>query len=204
MSIKAVVFDYGQVISLPQDPKIIDELAKRAGVAREKFEPVLWALRGEYDRGIVGAKEYFRNILLRLSVTADEKKLDELVQIDHVSWRNINPETVALMEDVKKAGYILGILSNMPYEFLAFARKNIPVFSLPHVGLFSCEVKLIKPEKAIYVKLLSMLGFDGKEVVFFDDNAENIKSAGALGIEAFLWKNPETARRELSSLGVKV
>jgi len=204
LSIKAVVFDYGQVISLPQDPKTIDVLAKCAGVEREKFEPVLWELRSEYDRGTVNAREYFRNILLRLPVTIDEKKLDDLVEIDQASWRTINPETVALMEDVKKAGYTLAILSNMPHDFLNWARKNVPVFSLPHIGLFSCEVSLIKPEKAIYIKLLSLLGLEGGEVVFFDDNAENVKSARALGVEAFLWKNPESARHELSLLGVRL
>ena len=199
-----MVFDYGQVISFPQDPKVIDELAKQVGVEREKFEPLLWSLRGEYDRGIISAREYYRNILSRLSVAMDDKNVDELIKIDHVSWRNINPQTVVLMEDVKKAGYTLGILSNMPHDFLFWARKNIPVFSLPHVSLFSCEANLIKPEKAIYIKLLSLLGFEGKEVVFFDDNVENIKSAKALDMEAFLWKNPESARCELSSLGVRL
>jgi len=125
------------------------------------------------------------------------------VEIDHSSWRNINSGTVALMEEVKKAGYTLGILSNMPTDFLVWARKNIPVFSLPHVSLFSCEVSLIKPEKAIYNRMLSLLGLEGREVVFFDDTMKNIESARSLGIEAFLWENPETARRVLLSLGVK-
>ena len=204
MSIKAVVFDYGQVISLPQDPKVIDELARRIGVEREKFEPILWSLRADYDRGVISAKEYYRNILSHFSVTMDDKNLDELVEIDHLSWRYINPETVTLMEDVKKAGYTLGILSNMPHDFLSWARKNIPVFSLPHASIFSCEVNFIKPEKAIYIKLLSLLALEAGELVFFDDNAENIKSARALGMEAFLWKNPENARRELSSVGVRL
>jgi len=202
LDIKAVVFDYGQVISLPQDPKVIDELAKRIGVEREKFEPLLWSLRADYDRGIISAKDYYRNIFSHLSVPVDDKNLAELIEIDHLSWRNINPETVALMEDVKKAGYTLGILSNMPHDFLSWARKNIPAFSLPHASIFSCEVNLIKPEKAIYIRLLSLLGMEGGELVFFDDNAENIGSARALGMEAFLWKDPENARRELSSVGV--
>jgi len=111
---------------------------------------------------------------------------------------------VSIMEDVKKSGYILGILSNMPHDFLAWARDNVPVFSLASVSLFSCEVGLVKPEEAIYRKLLSLLGLDGNEVVFFDDNADNVKIAKSLGIEAFLWESPESARRVLSSLGVKL
>ena len=204
MSIKAVVFDYGQVISLPQDPKILDRLSEMAGVPREQFEPLLWSLRGEYDRGMITVRIYYERILSRLGVRMKDDDIDAMIELDLSSWKNIDTETVTLMEDVKKAGYILGILSNMPFDFLAWARKNIPVFSLPHICLFSCEAGLIKPEEAIYRKLLSMLDVHSGELVFFDDNSENINSARALGIEAFLWENPESARRKLEFLGVRL
>ena len=207
MSIKAVVFDYGQVICLPQDPAAIDRLAELAGVERNKFEPCLWGLRGEYDLGIIDSKEYFKKILSSLGVKykADEEKIvEEMIEVDLGSWKNINPMTVKLMEDVKKAGYTLGILSNMPHDFLDWARKNVAVFALPHKSLFSCEVNLAKPDTAIYQKLLSMLEINSSELVFFDDNEENVKSARDLGIEAFLWKDPENARLELFSLGVNL
>ena len=204
MSIRAVVFDYGNVISLPQDPKVMDELAERVGVERDKFESTLWSLRGEYDRGTIGAKEYFKTVLSSLAVFTDEKTIEELIEIDTNSWKNINTETEALMKDLKAAGYMVGILSNMPHDFLVWAKMNIPVFSLPHFGLFSCDVSLIKPEEAIYRKLLSMLDLKADELVFFDDKAENVAGARAVGMEAILWKNVESARRELISMGVKL
>jgi len=43
-----------------------------------------------------------------------------------------------------------------------------------------------------------------EELVFFDDIHNNVKSAVSLGIKAFLWKNPEEARKKLLSLGVKL
>ena len=206
MGIKAVVFDYGQVISLPQDPAAVDRMAEIAGVERGRFESVLWALRDEYDRGTIDARGYYGKIFAELSVDIDMDRIDKIIETDFNSWKNINMETAALMDELKKAGYTVGILSNMPHDFLAWARKNLPVFSLPQVSLFSCEVNLVKPEEAIYQKLLSMLGVKGVasagEVVFFDDKIENVKSAGALGIKALLWKDAEDARRELLSLGV--
>jgi len=204
LNIKAVVFDYGNVISLPQDPKVMGELSGRVGVERDRFESALWSLRGDYDRGIISAKEYFKIVLSSLAVFMDEKNIEELIEIDTNSWKNINPETEALMKELKAAGYLVGILSNMPRDFLAWAKKNIPVFSLPHFGLFSCDVNLIKPEEAIYRKLLSMIGVEAAELVFFDDKAENIAGAMAVGMEAILWENAENARCELISLGVKL
>ena len=208
MSIKAVVFDYGRVISLPQDMAAINRMAEMVGVERGRFEAALWGLRSDYDRGTIGAREYYMEVLAELSVEAEDNLIDKIIKMDLASWSEVNGETVALMEDVKKAGYTLGILSNMPREFLAWARENLPVFLLPQIGLFSCEVNLIKPEEAIYQKLFSMLASkgvaSGAEVVFFDDLVENIKGAEALGIKACLWKDPENARRELLSLGVSL
>ena len=204
LTIKAIVFDYGQVISLPQDPVTIDRLAERAGVERDKFGAMLWSLRGEWDRGTINGGEYYREILSRLSVSVDDRTINDMVEMDLASWKNINAGTVALAEEIKKAGYTLGILSNMPHEFLNWARKNNPVFPLFDMGLFSCEVNLLKPEKAIYEKLISLTGAEAGELVFFDDNHENVSSARELGINAFLWKDPGSARRELLTLGLRL
>ena len=202
MSIKAVVFDFGNVISMPQDTNAIEKLAEKIGVKREIFEPLLWSLRSEFDRGTICARTYYKNILSRFDISMNDEAIDEMIQMDLMSWKSINLETVTLMEEIKKAGLLLGILSNIPSEFLTWAKKNIPVFSLPDIGLFSCEVNLIKPEEAIYRKLLSLLGVQGSETVFFDDIEKNIEAARALGINAFLWKDPQKARLELSSLGL--
>jgi len=204
LGIKVIVFDYGQVISLPQDPCALDKIAAKANVDRKQFEHVLWSLRGQYDRGVISARDYYRKVLANLDASVDDKTMDEMIEMDYNSWKYINNETVELMENVKKAGYTLGILSNMPHDFLTWARINIPVFSLPQIGVFSCEVNLIKPEEAIYRKLLSLAGVKAEELVFFDDIPENVNSAKNLGIKAFLWKDPKSARQELLSLGVNL
>jgi putative hydrolase of the HAD superfamily len=204
MDIKAVVFDYGKVISLPPDPAVMDELAALGGVRREDMEPLLWKLREEYDRGRVSALEYYRDMLSRLGAKAGEATIERMVETDLASWKRINPGTVRLMEDVKGHKLKLGILSNMPFDFLAWARKALPVFSLPDTGIFSCEAFSIKPEEAIYRKLFAALSCRPGEIVFFDDTPVNVEKARDLGMRAFLWKDPETAREELARLEVKL
>jgi putative hydrolase of the HAD superfamily len=204
MSIKAIVFDFGKVISFPQEDSVMEELAAIAGLEVKTLDSLVWKYRGEYDRGVCLGKEYYRTILQYAGVTLDDPTLERMVQIDLNSWTRINPETVALMEGVKKAGYTLGILSNMPHDFLAMARASFPVFTLPDVGVFSCEVGFIKPEEAIYRVLLQRLSCEPAEVVFFDDIPINVDKAKILGIQAFLWQDPGTARRELKQAGISV
>jgi len=204
MDIKAVVFDYGQVISLPQDPTAMDRIAKNIGVDRNTLDPLFWSLRDDFDRGTLDSKGYYREVLSRLGKNMSGKEIEETIAIDFASWSYVNPETVALMTDIKNAGYTLGILSNMPREFLSWARISLPVFALPQIALFSCEVNLIKPEPAIYQTLLSQLHMQGSEVIFFDDKPINIEAAKAFGIKAFVWESAEKSRTIAASLGVKL
>jgi putative hydrolase of the HAD superfamily len=127
----------------------------------------------------------------------DRALAETMYRVDMDGWTDINQATVKLMEDIKAAGFKLAILSNMPFDFLAMARKAYPVFSLPHVGIFSCEAASVKPEPAIYRALTAALGCAPGEIVFFDDMEVNVEGACALGIRAYLWKDVETARNLL-------
>lgn len=196
---RAVVFDFGKVISFPPDPGIMDELASVAGIDVKTMDTLVWAYRGEYDRGILNGKDYYRTML---GPSVDDATLEQLVKIDLGSWKRINPDTVMLMEDIKAAGYTLGILSNMPQEFLDWARVSLPVFRLPHLGIFSCETGSIKPETAIYEILLHSLSCRPEEVVFFDDIPINVEKACSLGIQGLVWQDPQTARDILQKMQV--
>ena len=199
--LKAVVFDYGKVISFPPDKGAWDEIAALAGLKWEDMEFPYKKHRGDFDRGRLNSSGFYRAILDDLNCKIDEKILKQMGELDLKSWININPETVRLMEDVKNAGLILAVLSNMPSDFLKFVR-TIPVLSLPHVGIYSCETGSIKPEEAIYLKLLSETGCRSEELVFFDDVPENVSKALDLGIEARIWQDCEKARRDLYDLGL--
>ena len=208
MSIKAVVFDFGKVICHPPSESRMELLASAAGVTRNIFEPVLWKLRGSYDNGSLTTTQYYSAVLNEINVSFDDSKLLRLRDADYNCWININQETVKLMEDIKRSGIILGILSNMPFEFLKLARQNLEVCRMPDVSVYSCEAGVNKPERAIYEKLLTGLAahsHDGcvpEEVVFFDDMPENVKAARDLKINAFVWKDCDTARSDLTQLGV--
>jgi putative hydrolase of the HAD superfamily len=182
----------------------MDEIAALAGAGREALEQAVWKLRSDYDRGTVDGAAYYTRVAESIGARVDAETAKKMAAIDMLSWKRVNPATVSLMEEIKKAGYTLGILSNMPFDFLEYARKNLPVFSLPHAGVFSCEVNAIKPEEAIYRRLMTALGCRGDQAVFFDDVRENVDKAKELNINAFVWTDAAAARRDLAVLGVKL
>jgi putative hydrolase of the HAD superfamily len=129
--------------------------------------------------------------------------MQKIAYIDMSSWRRINPEVVEWCLALKKQGYKLGILSNMPYEFLDAYESEIPPFVEADYACFSCRVKLIKPEEAIYRDVLRGLGAAPHETVFFDDIQINIDAANKLGIHGVLWTGLEDAKRALQGIGGK-
>ncbi|MDR2029327.1 MAG: HAD family phosphatase [Treponema sp.] len=204
MKITAVAFDYGGVIAYPPGPEALEELAALAGLDRQTLESLMWRYREDYDRGLVSGKAYYKALLARKGVHPGDGVLEKMAALDSAGWTHINPGTVRLMEDLKGAGLKLGILSNMPHEFLVMARERFPVFKLPQAGIFSCELGLVKPGEAIYRALLSALGCEPGGTVFFDDMPANVDAAVSLGIRAFVWRDVEAARKQLRDLAVPV
>ncbi|MDR2748262.1 MAG: HAD family phosphatase [Treponema sp.] len=200
MRIKAVVFDFGKVICFPPPEENRRALLALTGLSGEALAELDRKHRGEYDRGAFDCKGYYRNLLENGGIFLDDPVLEKIAETDAAGWKRIDPGAVALMRDVKKLGFTLGILSNMPYDFLAWARKNIPVFGETDAAVFSCEVNSIKPERLIYEKLRESLGCEFSEIVFFDDIPDNVEQAGKLGIHGILWNGSEAAREDLEKI----
>jgi len=202
VSIKAVAFDYGGVVSFFQDEEAQKDLAKLAGIDVSLMRRIYWDNRPVYDRGLVDGKEYFRNILAGVGVIACPELLEKLVERDMESWSHVNPKTEQLMKDLKASGFKVAVLSNMIQDFLDRIKDTLPVLTLPDVAVYSCEVDTVKPEEKIYRLLLSRLDCKAQELVFFDDREVNVEAARALGIHAFLWKGPQAARSDMEALGI--
>jgi putative hydrolase of the HAD superfamily len=200
---EAVVFDYGGVISAFPPPSVREELAALAGVPVEKLNRADRLCRREYDRGRFDAAGYYHYLTEEAGVSAGEETIARMARVDMDSWKNFNPGTLEFMEEIKAKGFRLGILSNMPFDFLGWLKAELPVFPKVDIALFSCELALIKPEKRIYEILAERLGCGFENIVFFDDMRENIDAANALGIRGFVWKNVEEARSELRKLEPK-
>jgi putative hydrolase of the HAD superfamily len=200
LSIKAVAFDYGGVISYYQDGETMKDLADLAGIDVSLMRRIYWDHRPAYDQGLVDGAGYFKMILAGVGVFADPAVIEKLIDRDLASWSAVNPETERLMGDLKKAGLKTAVLSNMVRDFVDRVKENLPVLALPDVAIYSCDVDAIKPEEKIYRILLSRLGCEAEELVFFDDVEANVEGARKLGITALSWKGPEEARKELSIL----
>jgi putative hydrolase of the HAD superfamily len=187
------MFDYGGVVSQPPSPEEVASLAGAAGVSVTALRDVYWEWRRAYDLAELDASGYWRQVGRSLGRGFSEAEISELVRLDSASWLRLQAGTVALIEDLAAAGLPLALLSNAPGE-LAEAISALPVAAYFGHLLFSCQLKLAKPDPECYTRALATLGASAEEVIFIDDRAENVAAAAALGLRSVHFTSPDETR----------
>jgi putative hydrolase of the HAD superfamily len=198
--IRALVLDFGNVISEPQDTGCYERMAAIAGLTREFFMEAFWKYRPDYDRGTIRGRKMYRDVLAEAGIKGSEAELDaladRLLAEDLGSWFHISKSVTDWALSLQRSGFKLGILSNMPFDFLERYGDKIELFNKADVALFSCDVNLIKPEPAIYAEMIRRLGCRADEIVFFDDLTVNIDAARRAGYNAYVWSGIEQGRAD--------
>ena len=196
-----VLFDYGGVICQPQPDEDVALLVRAAGCSVVDFSAGYWAHRLAYDRADLDGVTYWQKVGAGAGRSYSTAEIAELIRLDIASWQHLRPGTVALIDDIASAGYPLALLSNMPAE-VADAVAAMPIAARFEHCAFSCFLRSAKPEPECYQAVLAMLGASPAEVVFIDDRPGNVAGAGALGIRAVRFTDPDQTRAALAELGV--
>lgn len=192
--IKTVIFDIGNVLMkfewIPYIISMFDHETARI-VSEAIWKDGLW---NEFDRGVLTEEE----IRSRMVGRAPEYEKQIHMALDHVNQCMYKCEyAIPWIQELKGLGYQVLFLSNYS-EFLQKANPEVLDF-LPYVdgGLFSCDAKVIKPNRAIYEKICQKYQLKPEECLFVDDNKDNIEAAKAYGIRAILFKDYETNYKEI-------
>jgi putative hydrolase of the HAD superfamily len=186
--LQAVVFDYGRVLSYAPTPREWQELASTAGRPLDAFRQDYWRYRDAYDRASCGAAAYWQAVARR---PLDSRTLGKLIELDNEQWTRVNPDMLALARRLRKAGIKTAILSNMEFEMLAAMQAKFPWLSEFAVRIFSCKMRLVKPEMEIFLHTAAELQVAPGCTLFLDDKQPNIDGARKAGMQAFLFDAPE-------------
>jgi putative hydrolase of the HAD superfamily len=187
------VFDYGEVIC--GRTTAVPELAAAMGVDPADFEPQYWKQRDRYDRGAADI-EYWGALGEALGVPVDQSTSDTLTEIDIKGWSCVEPASLELLAALDEAGASLALLSNAPTSFARFAERQDWARHF-QVRLFSGDVGVAKPDRAIFELLLARLDAQAGDCLFFDDRQSNVDGARAVGLRAHRWQGVDSAQAVL-------
>jgi len=205
--IKAVFFDFGGVLTETcWDLNLITEAIRRGfretGIELPKsFNDAFIERMEERWRAVLETKveerliDILRNLLDELGIHYSAKALE--LALDYVMdapFCIIRRETRKVLDELKKMGLKLGIISNSP---IAFHKRVLEKSGLLHYFddiIVSCEVSYRKPDKRIFNIALERLKVMPNEAVYVGDiPCIDVPGAKELGMVTILMKYGDPA-----------
>jgi putative hydrolase of the HAD superfamily len=182
--VKAVLFDYGMVLSLPPDPTAWARLRTLTNLTEEILHREYWAHRHAYDRGDLTAAAYWHKAAAGAGIVLTPDQLTGLIAADTDLWSRINTPMLEWAQRLQHANIPTGILSNMPDAMETGLRARHPWLEAFGHHTWSHALNLAKPEPAIYLHAIEGLQTPAENILFIDDKPENIATALSVGMQA--------------------
>ncbi len=205
MTIRAVVFDFGGVLfdwsPLHLYRKLIADDHERQWFL-DNICTQAWNTEQDAGRPLAEATR---------TLIDQYPQHDTLIRAYYDRWpemlRGPLPEGVAILKALHAVNMPLFGLTNWSAETFPYARANYPFLQCLRDIVVSGELKLIKPDPAIYHASLEQVrahlpDIQAGEVVFIDDVAGNVEAAIALGWQGIHHVSAERTAAQLRGLGV--
>lgn len=202
MGLRAVVFDYGMVLTGPQDPEAHAMLMRITGLPLEQFESLYWADRHAYDEGKLSGIAFWQKIVKDGNLSLSQDAIEELNRWDARMWTTENPVMLEWQKALKEHGLLTAILSNIGDSVTEAVLREHAWVQRFDVLVWSYQLLMAKPEPAIFRYVLEELGTRPEETLFIDDRMVNIEAARALGMVAFEFTTAERLRADLIAAGL--
>jgi putative hydrolase of the HAD superfamily len=202
LALRAVVFDYGMVLTGPQDPEALAALLRITGLPFERFETLYWADRHAFDEGKLTGLEFWEKLPRQAGLNLPPGTVEELNLLDARMWTTQNPVMLDWQLRLKQCGILTAILSNMGDNVLANMKREFDWLPRFDVLVWSFQLRVAKPDPAIYRHVLNELGTRPEETLFLDDKLVNVEAAQALGIKAIQFSTVDKLRADLKATGL--
>lgn len=191
-----IIFDLGNVLIEWNKEKILSKICKNDLeynlFNKFVFQSNLWI---DLDNGKISL-EFLENQLIDEMGHQYQDQIHELVW-NWFNYVDLYDEVYELIKQLKKKNFQIYVLSNTSSIFHILLDSVLSKVSYVLDGyVISCEVKMMKPQKEIYLSLVNKYQLDIKDCIFLDDLEENVEAARTLGIKAFQIKE----RKEISNI----
>ena len=198
--IRHIVFDIGKVL-IHYDPDLpFSRLIPDADRRKWFFDNVCthdWNI--EQDRGRTWAEA-------EALLIADFPDQEDNIRAFRANWHEMvshhYEDSVAIMLSLIEDGRDVTMLTNFASDTFAEARERFPFLNRPRGVTVSGEVRLLKPDRAIYDRHSKDFGLDPAASLFIDDSAKNVQGAIDAGWQAVLFEGAGKLEQDLRRLGI--
>jgi epoxide hydrolase-like predicted phosphatase len=199
--IKAIVFDFGNVISRFDPARFFVNLAKVSGSSARDLAAA-WSAHAElmrqFEDGQLTSAAFHVQACAALGITLEAAPFIAAFN-DIFTPIPASEELIGQL----KSFYKLGLLSNTNELHSAAVIRTSPVFPLFDAVALSHEIHAQKPDARIFDVVLDQLGLIAEECVYIDDSAENVAAAAALEFHAVHYTDHQHLLSDLASFKLK-
>ncbi len=199
--ITTIIFDIGRVLVTYDWRRFLDEEFGDPQITETLYDAFFGhGLWNELDRGVLSEDALTASFLQY--APAYEAEIRSFIRSFAVRFRQ-QPYAKDWIRSLKAKGLKVLFLSNYSLQAIEANPEVLDFTELMDGGVFSCHVKLVKPDPAIYRCICERYGLIPSECVFIDDKQVNIDAAIAYGMEhSFVFRGYEDACRTLADLQI--
>jgi putative hydrolase of the HAD superfamily len=204
-----IVFDFGAVLFTWKPAELLAKHFPQQAFDAQAAAALAHAIFGHadwhsFDRGTL----ILDDVVTR---TADRLSLDATVLENMVAAISDHLAPIAATVDIlerlhrlrgQRPALRLYYLSNMPVPYARGLEQRQAFLQWFDGGIFSGDVRITKPDKAIYQLLQARYALDPLQTVFIDDLKANILAARALGWRGIHFESPQQLQAELAALDI--
>jgi FMN phosphatase YigB (HAD superfamily) len=196
--IRAVVWDFGGVLVRTEDPSPRRAVERRLGLHPGGLEALVF--RSEVGRetalGERTEAELWSWVMGQVGLPPDERPT---IEAAFFAGDRLDAQLVAYIRRLRPR-YLTGLLSNAFLSLRSALKDPFPIGDAFDAIVISAEVGVLKPDPAIYIRILETLGVEPNHAVFIDDFEENCEGARRLGMHALRFESTVQTIDALDSL----
>jgi len=196
--IKAVIFDFGRVISAQKPPSLFHTYERDLGLAPDSINTIMFQSEAweEALRGRRTVEEFWQAIgpELGLKAAAEIEAFHHRYDADEA----VNAGVLRLIRRLH-GRYKLAVLSNSPPGLTRWL-ASWGILDLFHVVFCSGDEGIVKPDPKAFAQTLARLQVTPEEGLFIDDTLEHVEAARALGLSGVVFTTAEELEEELPHL----
>ncbi|MBI5471244.1 MAG: HAD family phosphatase [Ignavibacteriae bacterium] len=200
--IKAIIFDYGNVIAHVDHGIFLRRIAQRSALSLDDLKNLATVhqdLLVGYESGKMSSAAFGATIIERCKLTMS---LDELRDAFVDIFNRIEP-TISLIRNLK-SHYKVALLSNTNEWHFRSEIKTVAAYPYFDSVTVSFQVGAMKPSATIYQDALSKLGVTGGESLYIDDIPAYVDAARQLGMSAVQYTSHDALLGDLRTHGVEI
>lgn len=195
--IRAVLFDYGGVLAEEGFYNGLISLAEEQALDAKAMPEE--GMKAVYDSGFVlgrGTAADFWNLLRQhTGLEGDDDILTDRI----LDGFQVRPWMIELVRNLRDKGYIVGILSDQTYWLDELDKADHFYQEFNHIYV-SYYMRKGKRDASLFTDVVDDLNLKPQQVLFIDDNVNNVQRAKEMGLNTILYINHGEFISELGSV----